>query len=90
MSVRIQCLYNTRMSQVEIDARVKAINKEMETDAGVDKNTLICNYGLTPTDYERSMRNQTMGTQLSTLIDHKPKQDPHRKILPKKVHSKIY
>ena len=52
-----------RLSQVEIDARVKAINEELKhknfKDATfiTDKTELIHNYGLTTEDYERSVEN---------------------------------
>jgi len=69
---RIQVV-QTRMSQVEIDARVKAINKEM-AGGNSDKNKLIRNYGLTHADYERSSSETTTTStttqSLGTLIDH--------------------
>ena len=44
-----------RMSQVEVDARVKAIQEDLKNGIEVDREELIHNYGLTMDDYERSL-----------------------------------
>ena len=76
------------MSQVEIDARVKAINKEM-AGGNSDKNKLIRNYGLTHADYERSSSETTTTStttqSLGTLIDHGIRCKITPKITTKKV-----
>ena len=43
------------MSQVEVDARVKAIQEDLKNGIEVDREELIHNYGLTMDDYERSL-----------------------------------
>ena len=43
------------MSQVEVDARVKAIQEDLKNGIEVDREELIHNYGLTMDDYERSV-----------------------------------
>jgi hypothetical protein len=44
-----------RMSQVEVDARVKAIQEDLKNGIEVDREELIHNYGLTMDVYERSL-----------------------------------
>ena len=73
------------MSRAEIDARVKAVDKDLEQNPTEDKAQLIRNYGLTQTDYERSTvasKTQSLGT----LIDHRPK----GKSTPRKVAYILY
>ena len=70
-----------RMSKAEIDARVKAVDKDLEQNPTEDKAQLIRNYGLTQADYERCT---SKSQSLSTLIDHRPKAE-YKKSTPRKV-----
>ena len=84
------------MSQVEVDARVKAIREDLKNGIEVDREELIHNYGLTMDDYERSverlnkeeMKRTTTQLPLKIKIAKVNENNQKDRIINKQVNSK--